>query len=266
RDGSPEAWCLPDPSNLPAGYAQHGTWDEFCAAMSEHTFGVQWAPGEQVANYPNLNRDSTLWFHDHALGATRLNVYAGPAGFYLLRGGSHGEAMVKDARTGRRAVLPGPAPRSAPGKGAAPTYEIPLAIQDRSFNADGSLFYPDTRAFFDGYTGPFVPDSPIHPVWNPEFFGNTIIVNGRTWPVQEVEQRRYRLRLLNGCGSRFLILDFSAMPGVRVHLIGNDAGFLRDVHDLAGDSLRLLLGPAERADVVVDFTEVPLGRHVLHNL
>src|SRR5690606_34111258 len=107
-------------------------------------------------------------------GITRLNVYAGPAGFYLLRGGEHGEDRVLDARTGRRAVLPVTRGRGAQGRGEQSTYEIPLAIQDRSFNEDGSLFYPDSRAFFDGYTGPYVPQTPVAPVWNPEFFGSTI--------------------------------------------------------------------------------------------
>jgi spore coat protein A len=79
---------------------------------------------------------------------TRLNVYAGPAGFYLLRGGP--DDTVLDSRDGTPAVLPGP----APGVGASPFdtfYEIPIAIQDRAFNDDGSLFYPDSRAFFDGF-------------------------------------------------------------------------------------------------------------------
>ena len=265
-DGYPEAWFLPRARNIPSGYATHGTWYEFFARKSQARYGAAWADGEQVAHYPNDNRDSTLWFHDHALGITRLNVYAGPAGFYLLRGGRHGETEVRDDRTGRRAVLPGPRPKTAPAKGRSPVREIPLAIQDRSFNADGSLFYPDTREFFDGYTGPFLPETPIPPVWNPEFFGNSIIVNGRTWPYQTLEQRRYRFRLLNGCGSRFLILDFSRIPGVRVHQIGNDGGFLPAPHDLADDRMRLLLAPAERADVIVDLTAVPVGEHVIGNL
>ena len=61
-------------------------------------------------------------------------------------------------------------------------------MQDRSFEADGSLFYPDTREFFDGITGPYIPDSEFSPIWNPEFFGNMIIANGNTWPFQVVEQ------------------------------------------------------------------------------
>ena len=108
-------------------------------------------------------------------------------------------------------------------------YEIPIAIQDRSFNADGSLFYPDTRAFFDGATAETRASSrtrDLSPIWNPEFFGNMIMVNGNTWPFQTVEQRRYRFRFLNGCQSRFLILDFSQIPGVEVWQIGNEGGFL----------------------------------------
>ena len=122
-----------------------------------------------------------------------------------------------DSSTGATAVLPGPAPREndkfPPNK---TYYEIPIAIQDRSFNTDGSLFYPATRAFFDEITGPYRPDTDISPIWNPEFFGNMIMVNGNTWPFQTVEQRRYRFRFLNGCNSRFLILDFSPIPGVEV--------------------------------------------------
>ncbi len=89
---------------------------------------------------------------------TRLNVYAGPAGFYLVRGGAAGDDAVIDTRSGKKAVLPGPAPKAAtsfPSNTAY--YEIPIAIQDRAFNADGSLFYPDSRAFFDGITGPVHP-------------------------------------------------------------------------------------------------------------
>ena len=263
-DGYPEAWYLPDAVDV-AGHAPHGTWYEFFAAKSRARYGVDWRPGEQIAQYPNENRDSTLWFHDHALGLTRLNVYAGPVGFYLVRGGEHGEDHVTDGRTGRRAVLPGPRPQTAPGVGAD-VGELPLVIQDRSFNADGSLFYPDTREFFDGYWGPYLPDAPVPPVWNPEFFGNTLIVNGLTWPYQDVRQQRYRLRLLNGCGSRFLILDFGQIPGMRVHQIGNDGGFLDAPHDLEGDGWRLLMGPAERADLVVDFTDVPVSSYVLANV
>ena len=94
-----------------------------------------------------------------------------------------------------------------------------------------------------------------------------IMVNGNTWPFQTVEQRRYRFRFLNGCQSRFLILDFSQIPGVEVWQIGNEGGFLAaPVNITAAMGNRLLMGLAERADMIVDFTNVPLGNYVLGNV
>jgi spore coat protein A len=186
---------------------------------------------------------------------TRLNVYAGPAGFYLIRSTSSDD-NPRIAGAAGAAVLPGP----APGVGAGPFgtyYEIPIAIQDRSFNANGSLFYPDTRAFFDGFLGPYIPGSDVSPIWNPEFFGNCIVVNGRTWPFLEVEPRRYRFRLLNGCQSRFLILRFDD-PKVEMWQIGAEGGFLRAPVKLN----QILMAPAERADVIVDFSRVKFGTNV----
>jgi spore coat protein A len=267
-DGYAEAWYLPASDNIPAGYAAEGTWYGFFAAKADAKFDVTWGPGFAIFQYPNPERECTDWYHDHTLGMTRLNVYAGPAGFYLIRGGPGGEGDILDSRFGTAAVLPGPAPKAndkfPPNK---TYYEIPMAIQDRSFNADGSLFYPDSREFFDGITGPFVPTTRVPPIWNPEFFGNMIMVNGNTWPFQTVEQRRYRFRLLNGCQSRFLILDFNQIAGVEVWQIGNDGGFLAaPVNLTASHGNRLLMAPAERADVIVDFTHVPLGSHVLGNV
>ncbi len=265
-DGYPEAWYLPDARNIPRGFARSGRWYRFFALKAWKDNRSVWGPGSAVSDYPMDNRASTLWFHDHALGMTRVNVYAGPVGFLLVRGGPHGDAEVRDARTGGRATLPGPAPQAGERPGTT-HLEIPLAIQDRSFKADGSLFYPDSRAFFDEYDGPLIPESPVSPLWNPEFFGNTLIVNGRTWPYLEVQQRRYRFRFLNGCQSRFLILDFSAIPGVLAWQIGNDGGFMAAPHDVMGAGRgRILLGPAERADVIVDFAGVPHGAHVLRNI
>jgi FtsP/CotA-like multicopper oxidase with cupredoxin domain len=267
-DGYAEAWFLPAAGNIPAGYATEGSWYEFFKSKAGRKFGVAWGPGYAIFQYPNDQRESTLWYHDHALGMTRLNVYAGPAGFFLVRGGPEGDKAIRDSRTGTTAVLPGPAPREGdmfpPNK---TYYEIPIAIQDRSFNANGSLFYPDTRVFFDGYAGPYIPETDVSPIWNPEFFGNMIMVNGNTWPFQTVERRRYRLRFLNGCQSRFLILDFSAIPGVQVWQIGNEGGFLATPVNLtAANRNRLLMGLAERADLIVDFTNVPVGSHVLRNI
>jgi FtsP/CotA-like multicopper oxidase with cupredoxin domain len=247
-DGFPEAWFLPNAKNIPAGYYKQGTH-----------YGTEEAapPGAAAFHYPNDQRETTLWYHDHALGMTRLNVYAGPAGFYLIRGPQ--EAALK---------LPGPAPKLGDAPGTK-YYEIPLAIQDRSFHTNGTLWYPDNRAFFEGLTLdqlqiPFIPDeacgglqSDISPIWNPEFFGNTMMVNGRTWPYLQVEKRRYRFRFLNGCNSRFLILKFSNnMP---FHQIGTEGGLLPSVVTLS----QLLMSPAERADVIVDFTNVPVGTQII---
>lgn len=263
-DGYAEAWYLPDAGKVPAGHATEGTWYHYFEAKAKEDFGAEWGPGFAVFQYPNPDRARTEWFHDHTLGMTRVNVYAGPAGFYLIRGGP-GDAVV-DSRTGLRATLPGPAPKA--GDGPHKTYyEIPVALQDRAFNADGSLFYPDTRAFFDEYEGPYIPETDVAPIWNPEFFGNAIIANGNTWPFQTVEQRRYRFRMLNGCQSRFLILDFNQIPGVTTWIIGNEGGFLPAPVDLtATNGNRLLLGLAERADLIVDFTDVPVGSYVLANV
>jgi FtsP/CotA-like multicopper oxidase with cupredoxin domain len=267
-DGYAEAWYLPKAKNIPAGYANRGTWYDYFRGKAAQQYGAPWGPGFATFQYPNHNRASTIWYHDHALGMTRLNVYAGPAGFYIVRGGPAGDDAVRDSRDNTRALLPGPAPQADDSFPPNKTYyEIPIAIQDRSFNADGSLFYPDTRAFFDEFGGPFIPGSNVSPIWNPEFFGNMIMVNGNTWPFQTVEQRRYRFRFLNGCQSRFLILDFSNIPGVEVWQIGNEGGFLAaPVNITAEHGNRLLMGLAERADVIVDFTNVPQGSYVLGNV
>ncbi|MFO7692096.1 MAG: multicopper oxidase [Vicinamibacterales bacterium] len=266
-DGYAEAWYLPAAGNIPGGYAKEGTWYEFFKGKAQSGFGAEWGPGFATFQYPNANRASTIWYHDHTLGMTRLNVYAGPAGFYIIRGGPAGDDAVIDTRTGRPAVLPGPAPNEGDKFPPNKTYfEIPIAIQDRSFNSDGSLFYPDTRAFFDEIGGPYIPNTDISPIWNPEFFGNCMMVNGNTWPFQTVEKRRYRIRFLNGCDSRFLILDFNGIPGVDVWQIGNEGGFLAAPVRLSSLGNRVLLGLAERADMIVDFTNVPPGNHALRNV
>jgi spore coat protein A len=265
-DGYAEEWWLPAASNIPGGFAITGTWYDFFKPRGETAYGQTWTPGSAVFQYPNNQRASTLWYHDHTLGMTRLNVYAGPAGFWLVRGGP--DDTVFDSATGLPAVLPGPAP-GKPNNPFGDYYEIPIAIQDRSFDDDGSLFFPDTREFFDGFAGPFIPDTPISPIWNPEFFGNMMVVNGQTWPVLNVEQRRYRFRFLNGCNSRFLILqlatDFTPGDGIddgdwvqepgAFWQIGAEGGFLPAPTQLD----QLLVGLAERADVIMDFTTYPVG-------
>jgi spore coat protein A, manganese oxidase len=260
-DGYPEAWYLP--AGVSGVEWKTGTFYDHFKANSP--LGSDWSEGSAVFRYPNTQRPATLWYHDHSLGMTRLNVYAGPAGFYLLRGGP-GDAV--------RGKLPGPAPKRGNAHGLR-YYEIPIVIQDRSFNDDGSLFYPAFRAFFEEVDPeelqiPFIPEETINelpsdvaPIWNPEFFGNTMVVNGKTWPRLDVEQRRYRLRLLNGAQSRFLILKFNH-PDVEIWQIGADGGFLPAPVDINSQSHgELLLGPAERADVIVDFTNVPVGTEII---
>ncbi len=250
-DGYAEAWYLPNAMNIPAGYAATGTFYDYFNVK----YGHAWAPGTASFKYPNDQPATTLWYHDHTLGMTRANVYAGPAGYYLIRGGPN------DIDLGY----------VAPGVGDDPLgeyTEIPIVIQDRSFNADGSLFYPDNRAFFEGLDVgqlqiPFIPDiacdglpSDVSPIWNPEFFGNMMVVNGFTWPFLEVEQRRYRFRFLNGCNSRFLILKTD--NGMPFYQIGGDQGFLPATVQLN----ELLMSPAERADVIMDFTNIPVGTEI----
>ncbi|WP_229674875.1 multicopper oxidase family protein [Terrabacter tumescens] len=269
-DGYAEAWFLPAARNVPAGCATEGTWHSFFRGKASSALGLEWGPGFVTFEYPNDQRASTLWYHDHTLGMTRLNVYAGPAGFFLVRGGPQGDSAIRDSRSGAMAVLPGPAPKEGDRVPSRKTYfELPIVIQDRAFNEDGSLFYPDSREFFDGATAQnpgFAPATDLSPIWNPEFFGNAIMVNGNTWPFQVVQRRRYRLRLLNGCQARFLVLDFSRIPGAQVWAIGNEGGFLAAPVDLtATNGSRLLMAPAERADLVVDFTNVPEGSYVLGN-
>lgn len=187
--------------------------------------------------YDNTQPASTLWYHDHAMGITRLNVYAGLAGMYLLRD-----------KVESRLNLP------------SGTFEVPLVIQDRCFNADGSLFYPNSREYFDGYTGPYNTDpntpSDVPAVWNPEFFGNAMLVNGKVWPFLNVFKTQYRFRLLNGCNSRFLVLALSNLAPI--HQIGSDGGFLPAVVSAP----QLLMAPGERADVIIDFSALPVGTTV----
>ncbi len=217
-DGFPEAWHLPNALNTPIGFATQGTrWGQ--------APGFLIVTGQAVFQYPNDQAESTLWFHDHTLGLTRLNVYAGSAGFWLLRDPLGQEAGLN---------LPGPAPRLGDVPGTQ-YYEIPIVIQDRSFNADGSLFYPDNRAFFEGVTPnklkiDFAPTSNIAPIWNPEAFFNVMVANGVAWPYQNVDQARYRLRLLNGSNSRFLNLSLIVVSQeIPFYQIGAEQGLLYDV-------------------------------------
>lgn len=218
-DGLPEAWFT-------QGYGEHGpTW-------------------RQVPyRYDNDQEAATLWYHDHALGITRLNVYAGLAGFYLLRDDNESR-LIEDG------VLP-----SGP-------YEIEVVIQDRMFRATGELFLPSTVCDPGGEELPEdVPDPSIIA----EFFGDFILVNGAAWPYLDVEPTQYRLRLLNGSDSRFYVLQFGENrhggPTTPVFQIGTDDGLLP--HPVPIE--QLVIAPGERTDLVVDFSKNADRRIVLRN-
>ncbi len=188
--------------------------------------GPQWV--KETFHYDNDQEAATLWYHDHVLGITRLNVYAGLAGFYLLRD------FREDLLEAFRFI-----PRDP--------YDIEIVIQDRDFDANGGLFMP----FTDPDIEPGFEDLPAGPSAIAEFFGHYILVNGMTWPKMNVEPRKYRLRYLNGSDSRFYVLEFQDAAGVAQPFvqIATDDGFLERAVPLT----RVLLAPGERVELVVDF-------------
>jgi bilirubin oxidase len=246
-DGYPEAWYLPAASNIDPGYAVTGS-----------NFPASWVwDGTATYTYRNDQRGTTLWYHDHALGMTRTNVYTGMAGFYFLRD-DYENALI----AGTLSPLNPDGFKIPSGK-----YEIPLAIQDRSFNTDGSLFYATSRKFFDGYAGPYFPQTDVPPTWNPEFFGNVMVVNGKAWPYHPTDPVRHRIRFLNGTDSRFLILQFADAKGkpngLKIAVIGNDGGFLPGK---VATVTQLVIGPGERYDTIVDFGPFAGQRIILQNV
>jgi len=170
----------------------------------------------KVYHYPNDQEATNLWYHDHSLGIVRLNIFSGLAGFYFIRDEFEDELNL---------------PRGG--------YEVPLLIQDRMFNADGSLQYPTVS---DG----------THLVWVPEFFGDVACVNGVAFPFLEVEPRKYRFRILNGSNARFYhltLVDQAGEAGPFFNQIGTDGGLLPAPVPLND----LLIAPAERFNLVIDF-------------
>jgi spore coat protein A, manganese oxidase len=181
-------------------------------------------PGtSKTYHYQNDQEAANLWYHDHALGITRLNVMAGLAGFYLLR---------DDFDTGD-----GSNPIGLPWG----PYEIPLVIQDRLFDEDGKLAYP---------AGPLQ-------TWSPEFFGDTAVVNGKAFPNLDVQRGLYRFRVINGSNAR--VYDLYLSNGQAFFQIGGDGGLL-DAPVLLG---HLVLAPGERADLLIDFSDYAPGTKIV---
>jgi spore coat protein A len=185
--------------------------------------------------YMNDQPASLLWYHDHTMGATRFKPYLGLAAGYVLFD------KVDNGTTINGQKVP-----SGYGK-----YHLPLILQDKQFNADGSLYYP-TQGI-----------SVVHPIWVPEFFGDTPVVNGKAYPYLDTQPRRYRLRLLNGSQARFYDLSFdTGSRDLPFWVIGSEQGLLPKPVEMT----QLLIAPGERFDVIVDFTRLPLGTDVmLHN-
>jgi len=231
-DGLPEAW-----------YTQHNA-----------EVGPDYA--QRIVDYANDQQGATLWYHDHALGFTRLNVYSGLAGFYLLRDANE-DRLIADG------VLPGG------------TREIEMAIQDRAFTTDGQLYLP---AFADdpipGTTDTVKDTIPEmeepsdtfdhYPTIVPEFFGDFILVNGVAWPTLDVDAGDYRFRMLDGSDSRFYLLQLDN-PNVKVTLVGGDGGLLPNaITVMDGDGVQelgeqLVLAPGDRLDLVFDFSNLQPG-------
>jgi spore coat protein A len=198
--------------------------------------------------YLNDQPASLVWYHDHTMGATRLKPYLGlAAGYLLLDNVDDGKSITvvgpERGRNGKPVAHVQPVPAGY-GK-----YHLPLVIQDKEFNPDGSLFYPT------------VGISSTHPVWVPEFFGDTPVINGKAYPYLDAQPRRYRLRLLNGSQARFYNLHFSLQGGgdLPFWVIGSEGGLLPAPAQMS----TLLIAPGERFDVIVDFTGIPLGSTVM---
>ena len=213
-DGGPDAWFTPD------GIHGHAYWA-----------GAGGSGGNtSIYNYPNTQEAAPIWFHDHALGITRINVYAGIAGAYLLLDAAH----------------PWP---------IDPTRIIPFVIQDRMFDTNGQLYFPAGP--------PFSPNFDVHPFWVPEFEGDVICVNGKAWPKLTVSNKRYTFWFLNGSNARtyeFSLVDpVSDNPGPGMWVIGTDGGLLDAPVPIDGQLAKLAMMPGERYLVMMDFAGYEAG-------
>jgi FtsP/CotA-like multicopper oxidase with cupredoxin domain len=182
-------------------------------------------PGQGHPYFYNNNQEAAnLWYHDHALGLTRLNVYAGLAGAYWLRD------QFDTGSPGNPIGLP------------TGEYEVPIVVQDKLFDIDGNVAYP---------LGEFGS------IWSPEFFGDVAIVNGKAFPNLNVDRGLYRFRMINGSNSRVYNLRLS--NGQVMYVIGGDGGLLNAPVPVS----RLTLAPGERADLLIDFSGLAAGTRIV---
>ncbi|KAI6683480.1 hypothetical protein NL676_029393 [Syzygium grande] len=180
---------------------------------------------QQTYTYPNTQHAGNLWYHDHAVGLTRVNLLAGLIAPYIRRN------VSLDARLN----LP-----------LDPVFDWVLMIFDRSFNADGSLYI---NAIGDNPT--------IHPQWQPEYFGDTVIVNDKAWPYLQVQRRRYRFHIINTSNAKYCHLSLT--NNLTFTQIGSDGSYLPN----PVGTQTILLSPAEGAYVVVDFSMTAANETVL---
>ncbi|MEU0835954.1 multicopper oxidase family protein [Streptomyces sp. NPDC005969] len=204
--------------------------DGFTGPLPHHDHRASLAHGSRVYEYPFQQRAATLWYHDHRMDFTGASVWRGLAGFHLVHDDEE-EAL--------------PLPRG--------DRDIPLMITDRAFDADGSFRYPATD--------PTLLHTPgVQPDYVEGVLGDVILVNGAPWPVLEVDAARYRLRILNASNARRYRLELDPQPagGGALVQIGSDGGLLAAprAHDA------IVLAPAERFDVVVDFSRYRVGDEV----
>ncbi|XP_020251817.1 multicopper oxidase LPR2-like [Asparagus officinalis] len=177
--------------------------------------------------YPNVQEPGNLWYHDHAMGLTRVNILAGLLGSYAIRN---------------------PSVESALGLPSGPDLDRTLIVFDRSFRTDGSLFLNATGN-----------NPSIHPQWQPEYFGDAIIVNGKAWPYLKVARRRYRFRIINASNARYFRFFFD--NGLQFVHIGSDSMYLHQTVT----STNFLLAASETADVIVDFSKSTKDTAILSN-
>ena len=269
-DGHPEAWVTNDP-------AVQAKW----AAPADPSRGTPARPATNRLNpylYPNTQEACTLWFHDHSMGITRLNAYAGIAAFYLIK-----DPVVESV--GALANLPGEryANPVVPSL-QSDEFDLPVVIQDKDFTEDGSLVFP-TFTNLGAYTFNALHDSNGNsvPILSPEMFGNVITVNGKAWPYKNVKTQAYRFRILNGSDSRVYniwlqdadtgqiitpAVASAAGPGLTwpVVQIAAEQGYADHAVDVATGPGNdgLLVPPGARADIIIDFGHpVFKGRNIV---
>jgi len=219
-DGGPDSWFTSD-----GNYTGHAFYSGDGIGLKNYS----------LYRYPNSQEGALIWFHDHTLGATRLNVYAGLAGAYLITD------LAND-------------PPNLPPL-------VPLVIQDRMFDTNGQLFFPA-----DSAGGVLWALNPEHPYWVPEFEGDVIVVNGKSWPFMNVEPKRYTFMFLNGSNARtyemFLTDPVSKNFGPPLWVVGTDGGYLDapvKIDPLAAGNNKLVMMSGERYWVIVDFAGYEAG-------